>query len=97
MADVMAYVLWHVICLGRCYWQTLADVIPILYVVDVITTRQMVWPVMLSKVADIVCGRCYATQVYSCNCYVADLIPRWQIKKPNRVGEEAFGRCYSHK
>ena len=42
MADVMPYVLWHMTCLGRCYCQLMADVIAMLCVGDVITTRQMV-------------------------------------------------------
>ena len=76
----MADVLWHVVCLGKYYWQTLADVIPILYVVDVITTRQMVWPVMLSKVADVIAILLCVADVMPPKCTVA--IVMWQILFP---------------
>ena len=93
MADVMPYVLWHVVCLGRCYCQTLADVIAMLYVVDVITTRQMVWPVMLGKVADVIAILLCVADVMPTKCTVA--IVMWQMLLPGSRWNSLPGGCRS--
>ena len=42
MVDVMPYVLSHVSCLDRCYCQLMPDVIAMMCMEDVMTTRQIV-------------------------------------------------------